>query len=67
MAVVIAIGVLTLVSQDGETHWMEGVLLLASIARNWKFSVVPETHVELLPVITLRPKFGMKLRADKTN
>ena len=47
--------------------WMEGVLLLASIARNWKFSVVPETHVELLPVITLRPKFGMKLRVDKTN
>ena len=47
--------------------WMEGVLLLASIARNWKFSVVPETRVELLPVITLRPKFGMKLRLEKTN
>ena len=46
--------------------WMEGVLLLASIARNWKFSVVPETRVELLPVITLRPKFGMKLCAEKS-
>jgi len=45
--------------------WMEGVLLLASIARNWKFSVVPETRVELLPLITLRPKFGMKLRLEK--
>ena len=45
--------------------WMEGVLLLASIARNWKFSVVPETRVELLPLITLRPKFGMKLRVQK--
>lgn len=42
--------------------WMEGVLLLASIARKWKFSVVPETRVELLPLITLRPKHGMKLR-----
>jgi cytochrome P450 len=46
--------------------WMEGVLLLASIARNWNFTVVPETRVELLPLITLRPKFGMKLRAQKS-
>src|SRR5947209_6877221 len=45
--------------------WMEGVLLLASIARNWKFSLVPETRVELLPLITLRPKFGMKLRVAR--
>ena len=45
--------------------WMEGVLLLASIARNWRFSLVPDTRVELLPVITLRPKFGMKLRLEK--
>lgn len=45
--------------------WMEGVLLLASIARNWKFSVMPETKVELSPLITLRPKFGMKLQAEK--
>jgi cytochrome P450 len=45
--------------------WMEGVLLLASIVRNWNFSVVPETRVELLPLITLRPKFGMKLRVEK--
>lgn len=32
IAVVIAIGVLSLVSQDGETHWMEGALLLAVYA-----------------------------------
>ena len=44
--------------------WMEGVLLLASIARNWRFSVVPETRVELLPVITLRPKRGMNLKVE---
>ena len=45
--------------------WMEGVLLLASIARNWKFAIVPQTRVELLPLITLRPKYGMKLRVEK--
>jgi Ca2+:H+ antiporter len=32
VAVVIAISVLTLVSQDGESHWMEGVMLLAVYA-----------------------------------
>src|SRR3954470_11362803 len=47
--------------------WMEGVLLLASIARNWRFSIVPETRVELLPLITLRPKFGMKLRVARAS
>jgi cytochrome P450 len=45
--------------------WMEGVLLLASIARNWRFSITPQTKVELLPLITLRPKHGMKLRVEK--
>lgn len=29
VAVVLAIGILALVSQDGESHWMEGALLLA--------------------------------------
>src|SRR5947199_394165 len=47
--------------------WMEGVLLLASIARQWSFSIVPETRVELLPLITLRPKFGMKLRVARAS
>src|SRR5262249_15687729 len=27
-AVILSVGVLALVSQDGETHWMEGVMLL---------------------------------------
>jgi Ca2+:H+ antiporter len=29
IAVVLAVGVMSMVSQDGETHWMEGVMLLA--------------------------------------
>ena len=28
ITVILAVGVLSMVSQDGETHWMEGVLLL---------------------------------------
>jgi len=29
LAVAMAVGVVNLVAQDGESHWMEGVLLLA--------------------------------------
>jgi len=29
IAVVLAVGVMSMVSQDGETHWMEGAMLLA--------------------------------------
>lgn len=32
VAVVIAIGIMSMVSQDGETHWMEGAMLLAVYA-----------------------------------
>jgi cytochrome P450 len=40
---------------------MEGVLLLAVIAQNWNFSLVPGHRVERKAQITLRPKFGMKM------
>ncbi|MDX2169076.1 MAG: hypothetical protein SF182_18555 [Deltaproteobacteria bacterium] len=32
LAVLVAVGVLTLVAQDGETNWLEGVLLIAVYA-----------------------------------
>jgi Ca2+:H+ antiporter len=32
IAVIVAVGVTSMVSQDGETHWMEGVMLLAVYA-----------------------------------
>ena len=45
--------------------WMEGVLLLANLGRNWKLSLMPEQKIALHPMITLRPKFGMKMRIEK--
>ncbi len=41
--------------------WMEGVLLLATLAREWKLHLVPNHPVALKPVVTLRPKHGMKM------
>src|SRR5215472_10530303 len=41
--------------------WMEAVLLLATLAQKWKFSLVPGHRVEPEPLITLRPKCGMQM------
>jgi cytochrome P450 len=44
--------------------WMEGILVLATLAQRWKFSLVPGHRVEPEPLITLRPKFGMKMLVE---
>src|SRR5882724_2175746 len=44
--------------------WMEGVLLLATLAQNWKLSLVPGHRVEPEPLITLRPKYGMRMQVE---
>ena len=41
--------------------WMEGVLMLATIAQRWKLRLVDGHRVEPEPLITLRPKFGMRM------
>ena len=41
--------------------WMEGVLALATIAQRWRLQLVPGHRVEHQPLITLRPKFGMRM------
>ncbi len=41
--------------------WAEGILLLATIARKWKPSLIPEQKIEMKPLIVLRPKYGMRM------
>lgn len=41
--------------------WMEGMLLLATIGQRWKLRLVPGHRVEPEPLITLRPKYGMRM------
>ena len=45
--------------------WMEGVILLATIAQRWKLRLVPGHPVALQPIITLRPKHGMAMTIEK--
>ena len=41
--------------------WMEAVILLATIAQRWRLRLVPGHPVALQPIITLRPKHGMRM------
>lgn len=45
--------------------WMEGILLIATLSQKWKLELSPEQEIGLNPVMTLRPKFGMKMKLDK--
>lgn len=45
--------------------WMEGVLLIATLAQHWRMRAGPKQRIGLMPVITLRPKYGLEMRLDK--
>lgn len=44
--------------------WMEGVLVLATLAQKWKLNLVSGHKVEPEPLITLRPKYGMRMQLE---
>ncbi|MGB2913662.1 MAG: cytochrome P450, partial [Pyrinomonadaceae bacterium] len=41
--------------------WTEGILLLATLARKWQLRLAPGQQIGLKPLITLRPKYGMRM------
>lgn len=45
--------------------WMEGVLLMATLGRKWKFKLNPTQKIVPQPMITLRSKYGMKMKLEK--
>jgi cytochrome P450 len=45
--------------------WIEGILVLATICRKWKMQHDPSHIVELKPLITLRPKYGMRMKLTR--
>ncbi len=45
--------------------WMEGILLLATICRHWKMHHDRNHKVGLKPLITLRPKYGMRMKLER--
>src|SRR5438132_14276580 len=45
--------------------WMEGVLLLGTLAQQWKARLVSEAPIEKMAAITLRPKNPVMMRLEK--
>jgi cytochrome P450 len=44
--------------------WMEGTLLLAVLAQRFRVRPAPDARVVPQPLITLRPRYGMKMRVE---
>jgi cytochrome P450 len=42
--------------------WMEGILIIAIIAQKWTMRLIPGQRIKLDPEITLRPKYGVKMK-----
>ncbi len=45
--------------------WTEGVLLLAVLGRKWRLSLAREQKIGMQAMVTLRPKYGMKMRIEE--
>ena len=45
--------------------WMEGTLILAAIGQRWRLRLEPGHRVENHARITLRPKYGMRMTAER--
>ena len=45
--------------------WIEGVLVIATICRKWKMYHDLEHKIELKTLITLRPKYGMRMKMER--
>ena len=44
--------------------WMEGVLVLATFLQKWRLRLLPGQSVEPQPLITLRPRYGMRMQIE---
>jgi cytochrome P450 len=45
--------------------WMEGVLVLATLAQRFRLRLVPGHRVEPQALMTLRPRYGMRMRLER--
>jgi cytochrome P450 len=45
--------------------WAVGILALATISQRWRLRLVPNQTVEPEPLITLRPKYGISMIAER--
>jgi cytochrome P450 len=50
----------------GEQYaWLEGILIISNIAQKWRLRLEPGHPIELQPMLSLRPKYGMRMLLEK--
>ncbi len=42
--------------------WTETVLALVTLAQRWRFELVPGTKIALVPLVTIRPKYPLRMQ-----
>ena len=47
--------------------WMEAILILATLGQRWTMHHDPRHRIELVPLVSLRPKGGMPMRLERRN
>lgn len=45
--------------------WTEGILLIAALSSRWRFRLAPGHRVEPQAMITMRPKYGMRMVLER--
>lgn len=45
--------------------WMEAVLLLTVLCRDWNFTKAADQRIGLQPLVTLRPRYGMRMHLSR--
>ncbi|MGE0405925.1 MAG: cytochrome P450 [Candidatus Korobacteraceae bacterium] len=45
--------------------WMEGVLVLATLAQQWRMRLAEGQQIGLRPALTLRPRYGMRMVLER--
>jgi cytochrome P450 len=45
--------------------WMEGMLVLTTLLQRWRLRLAPRQRLEPEPLITLRPRGGMRMRLER--
>ena len=45
--------------------WMEGVIVVAAIARHWRLTLIDQSEPALHPALTLKPKFGIRVKLER--
>lgn len=45
--------------------WMEGILIIATLAQQWRMRMVENHPVKMQPLITLRPRHGLRMTLER--